>query len=374
MSKLRVLVIASLSNPLGTNWVYGLKGLGYSVVVLDYRKFPATLQQLRIWGVNEDIPLFNFWQTVSPGLHQSILNALGGKPEVLFGWWGSPILEPLKEIHQCFPEAKTVVCVDTLPNASNLLTEIREITRFWQANSFINGYIFYSQKMAELFWKRTPAAKKKPYLNLIEPFLKNAFAKDEEENINIPKLERFDNSPHIIFTGRADKLWSQDFRSKKDAVGLFLGQIAERGVHVFILEVGDTKGIPNLHLYPEFSNAELFTGKFAQYISQFDAQLVIYNESNGTFRRRTATGLSTRLAFAMTATSPVVVTTNSKFVEEYWGDTPFGFTFENVDDLVASLGDRELLTLLRQNMKKVHLSYAFESQANRLIDFFQKLF
>ncbi len=361
----RVLCVTSLGNPIGTNWVYGFKGLGFDVAVLDRRREPAPTSQLQEWGIRGDVSVNSFWDEVPNDTRRAILLEFGGEPNILFGWWGSSILAAFQKVRQAFPYGSTVLCVDTLPNASNSFTEVRELWRLRMADRWIDGYVFYSEAMRALFHKRVPSSRGKPYLTIVEPFLRQAFAVSAGDNV--PRLERLDEEPHVIFTGRGDKLWTKDPRFAKDAVGPFLGSLAEQGVHVFVPQRSDKKGLVNLHRYPEFSNADLFKGKFAQYVSQFDAHLAIYNECNATIRRRVSTGLSTRLAFAMVATSPIAVTRTSKFIEEYWQQRPFGFYVDSVENLSERLRRTDELAYLRANLEEVHLSYAFEMQAERIV-------
>jgi hypothetical protein len=376
MSNLKVLVLAYLANPTCTNWIYGFKSLGYDVAVLNWSKSSATQKQLKKWGFsNNDIPIFHIWNKFSETMRQAVLKSLDGTPNIIFSWEGASILKSLQKVYQSFPTAKIVHCVNSYPNAVTALTELRMNWRYRKANSLINGYVFYSETQQRLFSQKVPSARDKPYLVMVEPFFKRAFASDGIVYSSVPRLERFDENPHIIFTGRGSKLWCKKYelRGRKDALGLFFSKLAERGIHIFLSPQADTKGLPNLHLYPDFSNEDLFEGRFAQYISQFDAHLVMYNEYNDTMRRWVSSGLSTRFAYALTATAPIAVTKTSKFVEDLWQDTPFGFTFSNVEDLVESLYDKQKLTLLRHNMEKVHRSYSFESQSERVAQFFEEI-
>ena len=373
MGELRLLVVGALANPMATNWVYGFKSLGYSVAVLDWRDSPATPAQLEEWGFQNDVKVFNSGGNISDNVRQAVQAELDGEPDILFCFWGSQVLGILRQAYQSFPHAKVALCTETLPNASNFLTELREIWKFRKFDPLISGYVFYSEAMRQLFCQRVPSSRGKTYIAMIMPFLKKAFDRNNVSSSDVPQLKRIDEHPHVIFTGRGDKLWTKDYRMAKDAVGPFLVQLAKRGVHVFISHSVDLEEVPNLHSYPKFSNADLFEGRFSQYVSQFDAHLAIYNECNGTIRRRVSTSLSTRLAFAITSASPIAVTQTSQFIQEYWHDTPFGFTFTDVDDLVASLHDKHLLTSLRLNMHKVHLSHSFESQGKRVTQFLQKI-
>ncbi|XHR85092.1 MAG: hypothetical protein ACFKPT_12755 [Gloeotrichia echinulata GP01] len=67
MSKqLKILVVAFLANPTCTNWIHGLKSLGYNIVVLDYKQSQATQTQIENWGFKgEEIPIFHIWDDFS---------------------------------------------------------------------------------------------------------------------------------------------------------------------------------------------------------------------------------------------------------------------------------------------------------------------
>lgn len=367
---MRVAIVTSLGNPIGTNWVLGLQKMGFRIVVLDWRAKPASSAQLANWGLAEGLPVLSFYSSLDKQLKRRIEEILEGQPDLLFGWWGNGILEPLRLVKEVFPKSKVVHVVDTFPNASVWFTELREILQY-RAATWIDGYIYYSHSMAEMFCARVAHARNKPYLAMIEPFLEMSYGNPLMSDI--PVLKRLDERPHVIFTGRSDLLWTRDVRMRKDAVGPFLKRLARRGIHVFVQTGSDLRGIPNLHCYPRFSNKELFDGRFASFVSQFDAHLVFYNEWNATIRRRVSTGLSTRLAFAMTATAPVACSSRSSFILEYWDDRPFGLMFDNPDDLAERLFDQRLIKRLRANMRERNKGFSFESLSDRISTFLRQV-
>ncbi|MFB2768847.1 hypothetical protein ACE1AT_06075 [Pelatocladus sp. BLCC-F211] len=377
MSHPRVLIIASLANPTCTNWIYGLKSLGYNVAVLDWRKSPATQSELENWGFKEEnkIPIINIWDDFPLEKQQEVEKCLGGLPDALFSWEGALILKPLLRVKRIYTIAKVIHRINSYPSALNEFTEFRLNWRYQNANPLIDGYIFYSETQRHLFLKKIPTAANKPYLVMVAPFFKKAFSSNNIQDYTVPKLERFDGNPHIIFTGNSRELWNNNFlqNQHRDALGKFFKQLAKCNVHIFIHPQGNTRNISNLHLYPDFSNEDIFTGRFAQYISQFDAHLVMYNEYNSTIRRWVSSGLSTRFAYALTSTTPLAVTKTSKFVEEHWKGTPFGFTFSDIDNLAKSLHNKQMLALLRRNLEKIHISYAFEYQSHHVAQFFNKI-
>lgn len=375
MQPLKFLVIPganALRNPMCGNWINGLRQLGHSVVTLYWENQELTNQQLRDWGIDESAYIFQFFGKLSDSLRQIIVSTLGGEPDILFCWESIPPLKILPNVAPIFPNAKAVLLIDAYPNAPHLLSELLHIVLYRKSDQLIDGYIFYSNAMRDVFCHQIATAAKKPYLVMVHPFFESAFYSKEVSITKDLKLERFDDKPHIIFTGNAGNLWSRRYDNyAKDALGEFLALLASKEVHVFVNPVADLKEIKGLHHYPAFSNADILSGRFSSYISQFDAHLIIYKEYNGTNRRRSARSLSTRFAFSLTSTCPIIVSQASQFIHEYWSDMPFGFMFKQVDDLVESLHDSQKLSVLRSNMEKVHRSFSFEAQTNSIHQLFK---
>ncbi len=366
----RILVVAALGNPLATNWILGLQGMGCQVAVLDSRMRDVAASDLTDWGLNGKVSLVRPARREVTALRRAVRQVLQDDPDIVFGWWGSPVLQPLKAARHAFPLSKAVVCVDTLPNASNPLTEAREILRFHLASSWVDAYIFYSEKMRESFWSRIPRSRGRPYLSIVEPFPKQTFASVSSAR-PVHSLTRFDDRPHVIFTGRGDHLWSTQLRSLKDALGPFLTALADQGIHVFLPHGSDTRGHRFLHHYPAFTNDELRWGAFSKYLSEFDLHLVIYNEHNSTIRRRVSCGLSTRYALALTAEAPIAVTNTSTFVDDHWCDGPLGFKFSSIKDLRDKLDDRNMLEQCRQALRGAVNRFSFEARSDDIVSFFR---
>ncbi len=375
MHPLKILIIPganALRNPMCGNWINGLRRLGHLVVTLCWEEQELTNQQLRDWGIDEGAHIFQFSGELSESLRQLIVSTLGGEPDISFCWESIPPLKPLQKVAPVFPKSKVILLIDAYPNAPHLWSELSHVLRYRMSDPLIDGYIFYSDAMRDVFCQRIVAAAKKPYLLMIHPFFEAAFHSKDVAISEDLKLERFDEKPHIIFTGNAGKLWNRRRDNyAKDALGEFLALLASKEVHVFVNPIADLKGIKGLHHYPAFTNADMLGGSFASYMSQFDAHLIIYKEYNDTNRRRSARSLSTRLAFSLTSTCPIIVSQTSQFIHEYWADSPFGFMFSHVDDLVESLQDSQKLSVLRSNMEKVHRSFSFEAQSDRIHQLFE---
>ncbi|NJK57592.1 MAG: hypothetical protein HC939_17105 [Pleurocapsa sp. SU_5_0] len=363
-------------NPLSINWVHGFQAIGYNVTVLVANQPLPNEEELLKLGFYDcnlpKTPLFGLWEMESVKSRKAVLDSFSGSPDILFCWEGVCILKHTPIAHSYFPTAKVVYDICTHPSCSNVLAEWRYIWLYRQIATIVSGYIFYSQTQRQLFVKNVPSSSNKPFLIMIEPFLeKSFFSNDDKIDSDIPKLKRYDQNPHVIFTGNGKKLWNKSLsHDRKDALGPFLEKLSQREIHIFVDQRANTKGLSNLHLLPtRFNNLDIMNAKFSQYISQFDAHLVVYNEFNSTSRRKVASGLGTRFACAVASTCPIAVTSNSTFVKEYSPDAPFWFTFSNINDLVKSLHNKQLLESLSQNMKTVHRSYTFEFQSKRVVHF-----
>lgn len=357
-----IAVVCALANPLAASWVRGLAA-DHRVVVVDLRSAPPTRAELADWGIPADQPVVTAGGTLDAAARAAVAAALGGPPELIVSWWGTGILPLALAVKGAFPGSRLTHCVDTLPDAGTLAAEVREALRYRRADGGVDGYIFYSQQMRRRFCRLVPPARAKPALVMVEPFPLSVHAR---AGTDAPPLERRGDGPHVIFTGRSDLLFRRDRRMRKDAVGPFLRALAERGVEVFVKPELDGQTLPpGLHCYPAFTNADLFAGRFAAHIDAYDAHLVIYNEWNATIRRRVACGLSTRLALALAATSPIVVSETATFAAELGSVT---MRFSGPDDLAASLHDRAALAAQRRVLAERHTEFAWESQAPRVED------
>lgn len=332
--------------------------------MVDTSKAPLSSERLCQVGLPENAQIYSHIECKSKGLRRSIEDICGGVPDIVIGWWGSAILGELESYHRAFPEVACLLIIDTLPNAAHLLSEARE-TLNYNRSTWVDGFISYSDKMTSLLRARVPHSRNKPFFSLIEPFPQISYSNGGDVGIRLEK----DHRPALIFTGRADLLFKQETKFRKDAVGEHLISIVRQGARVFVHEKSGIDSTTGLETYPEFSNADLMNGVFANFISQFDGHLTIYNESNGTIRRRVRTGLSTRLALAMTADAPVVASSESAFLLPLWGERPFGFTYRTPQDLVAQLSNREKMAVLRENMRQRKQEFSMEQQQLNIQNF-----
>lgn len=331
-SSLKILACMYLGNPISLAWVRLFRELGAEVTLFDPRDYELTPQRRDDWAIPDNLVVYTATgrETLRAQLAKLAVE-MPNPPDLGFTWWGSELLPVTKGLRENFPTTPVIHCVDTLPDARSILGEVKEVCQYLYYNSYIAGYIHYSNFMLNRFLRVIPTSKNKRHVALVEPFHAGYCQSSRYE------LIRTSTEPYLIFTGRGNRLWSTEGHSRKDALGPFLKELASMGVRVYVESRADIHSIPNMHHYPHFSNKEVIDGTMNQYIAQFDVQLVAYNEFNSTIRRRVASGLSTRFAHAITTKTPMAISANSTFVAELGALSDGVFWFDNSESLYSQL-------------------------------------
>ncbi len=151
----------------------------------------------------------------------------------------------------------------------------------------------------------------------------------------LPKLSDMDGEPHIVHIGRTD------FSSRThDNITRQVKELANAGVHVHLARP-DTDEIdsPYVHYFEKFPPSELENGNFANFLTQFDATVLLYNIDTRLNRFRNS--IPSRFLFALCAGLPVLVrqgfySTCEDVIEEY----SIGRGYVDFEDLVSILRDK----------------------------------
>jgi hypothetical protein len=281
-----------LVNPLADAWVRAFKAAGLSVVGLMRSRDPVPSALAENWVAGMETP------------RAEIEARLGGRPEARFAWWGLGFAAG-HSIEATYPRIRSVLCVDTYPNASRPSSEVREWllasceTRRWAR------YVCYTDEMAEMIGRRLPGHIKSRTAVILQPF-----AMETHATVDRYQPNKFAHS--VIFTGRSDFLFSSDRRMAKDALGKALKDYLSNGFTVTVQRPSEPNAERALSalgfmMYEPFNHAQMLDGTFSNFISEYGCQLALYNECNTTVRRRVRNGLSSRFALGLTSPSPLVI-------------------------------------------------------------------
>ena len=342
---LQVVLVANLGNPLAGAWRDALMMAGHTCVVLDYRdEEPATDADLRRWLVDPEA-VVHYNERLTGTVRGRIEALLDGPVDAVVGWWGHRVLAALRDLRGVWPDVPYLHVLNCFPDAATIPTHGLEVLRYWGAASAVDGWVHYSDRMHRRFVQAVPIAARDPWLAMLEAFPSTAYSDDG--------VTPQEDVPSIVFSGRTDLLFDAGFRMAKDRIGPFLLELQDHGAEVFISdsEDGDANRARGLHTHPFATNAELFDGTYARMLNGFDLQLVAYNEATVVQRWRVSAGLSTRLASAMTSSTPIAVSRSTSFMADEWQRTgaPFGFGFRDGAHLVDVAKDRAAMSKLRAN-------------------------
>ena len=356
--------VQSTANPLAVAWVESLQIAGFEVVAVSADK-PSE----RGWSDDRKFHRFDAANsgTDLDALRNAVRDDLGGAdPAILFIWWGFGLLRQTHEqLRKAFPQAKVVLCVDTYPNASIWVTELREWLLAWADRRVLDGVVGASEQMVRSLQRRRLIRRALPALATTQPLPLRTHARTTG-------LALRPTASGVIFTGRSDYLYSRDRRMAKDAVGELLQGYLQLGVPVTISrptapEASERLAGLGYSFYERFTNEGMLSGEFADFVSTFQAQLAIYNEPNSTIRRRVATGLSTRWAFGVAATAPIIASAGSKMAEEFFQRIAIGFRSHSPRRDLDALAKRG--AEFREAWIHSHREWSAEGQADRLREF-----
>lgn len=352
---------SSLKNPFIEAWVKTWEAAGAVVAVLA--NVSASESSDTPGYLRERVVHFDAADSGSRWQWTTQLEAiLGGPPTALFYWWGLAALNEKAPI-KAWPSAKVVLCVDTYPNASRFLTELREVALSALSIGMVDAFVVASEEMADLLVRRFPWIRGKVMHSVVSPFPLASHTSVREPNRNQSEKLR------LCFTGRSDYLHSGSLKMGKDDLGLFLDNFINEGIDIFVqtpTDIDHRRRLTNLgySFYRDVPRDEILNGGFADMISQFDGHLVYYEMANPTIARRVSTSLSTRFATGVCSSAPIIVPPEATFAVNFLSKNPIGFASRDPDFISGRLSERG--AEMREYWAGSHRTWAGESNAEGL--------
>ncbi|WP_155832150.1 hypothetical protein [Gordonia alkanivorans] len=338
-----MLVIAgSTRNPLAEAWRMSFEVAGYKAIGICSGDLGPDL--------NED---WTTWERLSD------LVSLDSVCCLVY-WWGTEFFSR-QLIPPRFSEARKVLIVDTFPNASILATEVREVKYLLASKRRADCLVTYSDEMATSI-RRFPSWGNSPeVVSLMQPYPLSCHSADGSSNL-------IQNPRSVVFTGRSDLLFSDDFRMRKDRLGPFLIELMALGFGVTVGETEDSDTNSLLRdygfrLYDRLTNSEVLSGRLCKIIEESAIHLTSYNLCNSTIRRRVNNGLSSRFSLGVCARTCQAVPKEAKGASKFVLDHGIGFSFDSPDNFVR---DVDFLEGCRRNWSISHKSWSAEGSINDL--------
>ena len=195
------------------------------------------------------------------------------------------------------------------------------------------------------------------------------FSKDYFWSKRLPLLSDTDSEPHIIFIGRTDFSRNRPL----DDVRNQIFEISKEKIHIHLAETNANMKHSNyIHTFPRFESKKMIDGSLANFMTQFDACIVLYNINRECDRFRNS--LPSRFLFALTAGIPIIMReVYFKSCEEIINRYKIGFSYKNIYELRAMLANKKLMDKYRQNAIVLAPNFTFEKNFHKLEKFIHEV-
>lgn len=185
----------------------------------------------------------------------------------------------------------------------------------------------------------------------------------------LPKLSEQDGKPHIIYIGTP--AFSGSFY---DDVRGDLRMLADEQIHVHFAEPDlAVSPHPFLHTFPAFGPEAVAKGQLSDFMTQFDANLVVYHPCFS-WCLRWRTTHSTRFLHGLLTGIPTVlphgVFAASEEVIENYG---VGYSFRSPRDLADWLQASSSIHSVEKNSLRMASHFTGETNVGRLTSFFEEI-
>jgi len=184
-------------------------------------------------------------------------------------------------------------------------------------------------------------------------------------------LSEEDEEPHILFIGRTDFQ-----KGSLNDVEEIIKEIALNQIHVHL---GETNISINkndyLHFFPIFKAGNLSNGLFAEFMTQFDACIILYNFNKRNWPKdRFYNSLPNRFSFAFTGGIPIIMPEGyflscQEIIKKY----QIGFTYKDIEDLKSKIKNKRLMKKIKVNAIKISSNFTFERNFHRLEKFIKNI-
>jgi len=280
--------------------------------------------------------------------------------DVIYSFWGVNVFPEIKAIKEEKMSIPIINNIQSYPhNYSVVGNGSRENPAYGEMFQKIEGRIHCSQNMYDYLNRHFNLRGYGKDIVLIEYFSERYFYKKR-----LKKLSDDDGEPHVVSIGR-----THFSRRPLDDIRKQIYEIADEGVH-FHLSKPDVpmKKHKYIHTFPAIPSWETIDGSLANFLTQFDACIVLFNVRRK--YNRFYNSLPARFLFAFTAGIPIIMSEGYfASCEEIVNKRGIGFSYRDVHDLRAKLCNEELMKKCKRNAVKKAKNFTFEKNFHKLDSF-----
>lgn len=278
-------------------------------------------------------------------------------PDLIFTSWGRTPLPEMRYIKREFSDIPFVHDFRTYPVSRYKTTEYIENLINKEVIENMDGMIFTSETMKKYIENRFEnKTKKAEYFSEYIP--EKMFFRKNSIDLDI-------RSPNIIFLGNRKRDLSDIFR-----------KVLKKGIDLYACNkvIDACSSIDthrNIHTFSEFSTHDVESGKFSNFISNFDASILVYPNSYSSRFRNTH---PERLLWSIAGGLPILLPESKlKASEQYVLSNGIGITFKNIDGMSRKVKDGKLIDSVRENLRGNIDRFKLENNFSRLDGLFKSV-
>jgi hypothetical protein len=291
------------------------------------------------------------------------------KIDLIVSTWGFPVLEATLLSQKIFKDSIFVHNILTIPDLPFMEVGINGI--FW--SGFKKIFDIFQDKAYEKMLKgchirihasgnmlKYVKGKYKITGNGIDEVRLERFNSCYFPTERINNLSNFNGGPNVVHLGATNFATGLSIDDVSDA----LNALAECKIHTHfyakVIPPQLKKSNKNYHgLFEKFNN-QFDKSAFSNFLTQFDAIIILYNVKQCYDRFKNA--LPTRFLFGLVIGIPIVLPRNLfPACEEYVNKYQIGFAYENEQDLYEKLINKDFMSIFKTNALLHSENLSFES-------------
>ena len=384
---MNILCLGSLTSIETHNAIIAFRKVGYNVIMLNISRhyFPNYIEEIP----NYD-NIVNLYQGVNINKNKIIrkierllivcglykgrsqvvkrINNIFKKNhiDIVYSLWGTDTLPEIKIIQNQKIHCPIIHNFLTFPGAPvSRFTRLKYLF-YKEIVSNIEGRIYCSYRMYDYINKLFNLKQKGKDIIFLDYFSEVYFPRKR-----LPLLSEKDGEPHILFIGRTD--FQKDSLNDVEEI---IKEIALNQMHVHLAETSiPINNNDYLHFFPIFKAGNLSNGSFAEFITQFDACIILYNfNKNNWPKDRFYNSLPNRFLFAFTGGIPIIMPEEyflscQEIIKKY----QIGFTYKDIEDLKSKIKNKHLMKKIKENAIKISSNFTFEKNFHKLEKFIKNI-
>ncbi|HEY9166338.1 MAG TPA: hypothetical protein VIS48_09275 [Candidatus Kryptonia bacterium] len=284
------------------------------------------------------------------------------KVDLVFAAWGISVIADIRFLRAVDPTVPIVHYLPTFPTSQlSKIRESLELYMFRRNVPSVQGFITGSEPMKSFFTKKFGMNGSSMFVGPIY-YASEYFARNR-----MPLMSDKTGEPHLVFPG------TNDFSKTYNDVTAQIVEVTRCQIHVHCGQTTrEDLGGHYVHFFERFDTPDLVNGKFAEFMTQFDGCLVLYNGNSK--RLKLTHSIPQRFLAAFIAGIPIFMKRGTfSACEEIVTSSNIGLVYEDAEELRQHLLDHRWMDSVRRNALEISSRFAFEYQKDSLFKFLSSL-